>query len=143
MEPASKPRVLIVDDSRVSTKTIDDALSSDIYRKRSATNGQEGLDVYRTWNPDIIFLDIMMPIVSGFAVLKEIREREKTEPNAKKTAVIMITALADKGSITDCLKLGIQGYLVKPFPLEEVARRAEDALRKMSGDPGRNEKPAS
>ncbi|MBI5178334.1 MAG: response regulator [Nitrospinae bacterium] len=130
-----KLKVLIVDDSKVAVKVIHEALNGEIYEKRTAVNGEEALESYRNWKPDIIFLDIMMPIVSGFAVLKEIRDTEKNDLNAKKTAVVMITALADKASITDCLKLGIQGYLVKPFPPEEVATRAEEAFRKISGSP--------
>jgi CheY-like chemotaxis protein len=127
-----KLKVLIVDDSKVAVKVINEALNGAVYDKRVAVNGQEALELYRAWKPDVMFLDIMMPIVSGFAVLKEIRDGEKDNLNAKKTGVVMITALADKASITDCLKLGIQGYLVKPFPPEEVAARAEEAYRKVN-----------
>ncbi len=125
-----KLKVLIADDSKVSQIMIDEALSGDLYSKRAAVNGQEALDLYYKWQPDIILLDIMMPLVSGYAALKEIRRHEKSGNAKKKTAVIMLTALSDKESIVDCLKLGIQGYMVKPFRKEELCGRIEESLKK-------------
>ncbi len=128
-----KLKVLIADDSKVSQIMIDEALSSELYSKRPAVNGQEALDLYYKWGPDVILLDIMMPLVSGYTALKEIRLHEKNEKKPKKTVVIMLTALSDKESIVDCMKLGIQGYMVKPFHKEELCSRIDEGLKKTAG----------
>ena len=128
-----KLKVLIADDSKVSQIMIDEALSDELYSKRPAVNGQEALDLYFKWRPDVILLDIMMPLVSGYAALKAIRQHEKTEKTQKKTVVIMLTALSDKESIVDCMKVGIQGYMVKPFNKEELCSRIDEGLKKTAG----------
>ncbi len=126
-----KLKVLVADDSKVAQIMIGEGLSDDLYSKRTAVNGQEALDIYYKWQPDIVLLDIMMPLVSGYLVLKEIREYEKKEGTPKKTGVVMLTALSDKESITDCLRIGVQGYVVKPFKPGEIAQRVEEARTKM------------
>lgn len=123
-----KIKVLVVDDSKVVQVMIKDYLSPELYSVREAYNGNDGLELFGMWGPDLIFLDIMMPGLSGYTVLKEIRKKEKADPQMKKTPVIMVTGLSDKSDIVDCLKLGIQGYMVKPFKPEDIAQRMEKAL---------------
>jgi CheY-like chemotaxis protein len=84
-----------------------------------ATNGKDAMELYHSWHPDIIVLDIMLPIMTGYSVLKEIRE----ELEDKKTTIIMATSLQGKEDIADCSRVGIQGYITKPFKYKEIGNQ--------------------
>ncbi len=111
-----KIKVLIVEDHKVTQKLFDFALQDDLFEKRSAENGQEALDHYREWKPDVILLDILLPVVSGYSVLKEIRQKEQDES----TVIVITSSLMSKQDIMDCAKYGIHGYLVKPINFKEI-----------------------
>lgn len=119
----SKLKVLIADDDRAVHKMYAHGLLDDLYEKKIVVNGQEALEVFESWRPDVVVLDIMMPIMSGYQTLKAIRDKEKG--SKKPTPVVMVTALASKNDIMDCIKLGIQGYLVKPVKPHELAEKLE------------------
>lgn len=121
-EPA-KMKMLLVDDSKLVLDLYRLGLSDELYDKKTATNGREALEIYESWQPDLIVLDIVMPEVTGFSALKQIRELEKT--NGRHTAIVMATALSDKSDIVDCARLGIQGYIIKPFKHTDIASRLE------------------
>jgi CheY-like chemotaxis protein len=91
-------------------------LPEDVFETRFAEHGETALDLYRSWQPDILILDIRMPVMTGFTVLKEIRKQIGDHT----TTIIMATALNDKRDIKDCINLGIQGYIIKPFKHTEV-----------------------
>ena len=74
---------------------------------------------YRQWQPDIIVLDVMLPVMTGYFVLKEIRNTLKD----KDTTIIMSTSLSKKDDVTTMMKLGIQGYIIKPFGVWEIGGR--------------------
>ncbi len=121
-----KLKILIAEDDRVIQMFYKEGLKEDVFVKIIVDNGEEALRVYANWKPDIVLLDIKMPIKSGYEVLKEIRKRESfisesMKARAKKTAVIMATGMTKKNDILDCTKLGIQGYIIKPFEVEEIA----------------------
>lgn len=119
----AKLKILLVDDSKVVMQIYKEALSDDLYEKRFAMNGQDALNFYKTWKPDIILLDIVLPVTTGYSALKEIRRIEKD--TGVRTAVIMVTSLADKSDISDCARLGIQGYIVKPFQSSDLVKKVE------------------
>ncbi len=119
----TKLKILLVDDSKVVMQIYKEALSDNLYEKRFAMNGQDALNFYRTWQPDLILLDIVLPVTTGYSALKEIRRIEKD--TGTRTAIIMVTSLADKSDINDCARLGIQGYIVKPFQATELAAKIE------------------
>lgn len=118
-----KMKMLLVDDSKLVLDLYKLGLSDDLYDKKTATNGREALDIYESWHPDMIVLDIVMPEVTGFTALKQIRELEKA--NGRNTAIVMATALSDKSDIVDCARVGIQGYIIKPFKHTDIASRLE------------------
>ncbi|MBI5637514.1 MAG: response regulator [Nitrospinae bacterium] len=120
---SAKMKVLLVDDSKSVIELYKLGLSDDLYEKKIAMNGRDALEIYESWNPDMIVLDIVMPEVTGFTALKQIRRLEKT--NGRHTAIVMATALSDKGDIVDCARIGIQGYIIKPFKHSEIASRLE------------------
>ena len=110
-------KILIVEDDRSLLDLYDLAFPGDIFEKRLVQNGKEALSVYKEWRPEIIVLDILLPKVLGYSVLNEIREAM----DDRSTAVIMSTCVDSKGDIEYCEKMGIQGYLVKPFEYKEIA----------------------
>lgn len=120
---AAKLKILLVDDSKVVMQVYKEALSDDLYEKRFALNGQDALNFYKTWRPDLILLDIVLPVTTGYSAPKEIRRIEKE--NGARTAIIMVTSLADKSDISDCARLGIQGYIVKPFQSSDLVKKIE------------------
>jgi DNA-binding response OmpR family regulator len=114
-----KLKILIVEDHRVTQKLFDTSLDSNIFEKKFAFNGEEALALYRSWRPDIILLDIMLPVVSGYAVLKEIREKEED----KSTVIVISSSLLSRQDIMDCARLGIQGYMIKPLNFRELGSK--------------------
>lgn len=121
---SGKMKILLVDDSKVALTMYKDGLSDDLYEKKYAHNGNEALLFYKSWQPDLIVLDIQMPEMTGYTVLKQIREMEKG--SGRRTAIVMATAMGDKSDIVDCAKVGIQGYIVKPFKQDELPSRLEN-----------------
>ena len=87
-----------------------------------ADDGQQALEIYKEKQPDIIVLDIEMPILSGLAVCKAIRE------NDKKTKIILLTARDDKEALLEAIILGLTTYLEKPVKKEQL----DQALLKLS-----------
>ena len=107
--------VLIVDDSRTSRKVLRDILERAGYSiVGEAVNGQEGFDEYMKLKPDIVTMDITMPVLDGIDSLKLIRE---ADPNAK---VVMITAAGQKHKMMEAVKLGAAEFVAKPFVEESV-----------------------
>ncbi len=119
-----KIKILIVEDEKITLELYKKFISDKVFDKKVAANGKEALDVYKSWQPDIILLDIMLPEMSGYMVLKEIRLSIKD----KKTTIIMATSVSRKESVMDCLKHGIQGYIVKPLKTKELMTKVFDAF---------------
>jgi CheY-like chemotaxis protein len=109
-------KILLVDDDKNIQDLYDAGLGNDRFTKRFAINGSEALEIYREWHPDVIVLDIMMPVMAGYSVLREIRHKRGDQS----TIIIMATASTDSQDIRDCIALGIQGYIIKPFKLKEI-----------------------
>ncbi len=88
-------------------------------------NGVSALEFVLTEKPDLILLDIMMPIVDGFSALKEIKENEPTAG----IPIIILSALGDKSDVIKGIELGADDYLLKPFHPKTMLERVEQALR--------------
>ena len=115
-------KVLIVDDSTVIRKALNKFLEQyEVEIVGSASNGTTALEMFESQKPDIVTLDITMPGLDGFHVLKEMIKKDK------KVKVIVITALADKATGLRALKNGAKSYLTKPFGPEKL-REAFDRL---------------
>ncbi|HOJ87509.1 MAG TPA: response regulator [Pseudothermotoga sp.] len=115
-------RVLVVDDSEVLRKIVSFNLVREGYSVDEARDGKEALEKLQQAKPDLIILDIMMPYVDGFEVLRRIRK----DPNLADIPVIMLTAKGGEDDPKTALELGANGFLTKPFSplklLEEVRR---------------------
>ncbi len=114
-----KLKIIVAEDDGVTQMFYDEGLSDDVFDKRIVENGQEAVSEYESMNPDIVVLDMMMPIKNGQEALKEIRKIEK-DCN-RRTIVIMATAISTKEDLLECAKIGIDGYINKPFEISEIS----------------------
>ncbi len=115
---AEKLKILIAEDEEVTRHLFQIAFrDEEQFESRQVTNGEEALVAYKAWRPDIILMDIMMPHMNGFETLQTIRQTLHDTT----TTVIMVSAVTDKQDIVACAKLGIQGYVLKPFQAKTLA----------------------
>ncbi|MFH1019440.1 MAG: response regulator [Pseudomonadota bacterium] len=115
---AEKLKILIAEDEEVTRQLLQIAFrDEEQFESRLFTNGEEALVAYKAWHPDIILIDIMMPHMNGFATLQAIRQTLHDTA----TTVIMVSSVTDKQDIVACAKLGIQGYVLKPFQVKTLA----------------------
>lgn len=111
-----KIKILIAEDSKSMQFFYRKALPETLFDKHIVGDGKEALEQYQALQPDIILLDMNMPEMNGYQTLKAIRETLAD----KETTIIMVTSASEKEDVLACAKLGIQGYIVKPFKAEEL-----------------------
>ena len=116
---AAKIKILVVEDDPSTQMLYEKGLFNQIFDKKIVASGKEALHIYREWHPDVIALDIYLPEISGYHILKEIRETI----GDKQTSIIMATSQSRSQDITACITLGIEGYIVKPFSLREIGAK--------------------
>jgi serine phosphatase RsbU (regulator of sigma subunit) len=128
---ADRPKILIVDDEPFNVDYLEQELEDMDYDTVSASNGQEGLQQVATTQPDMILLDIMMPIMDGFEMLQKL----KAEPDWRNIPVVIISAMNDMNSVVRGIQLGADDYLPKPFePMLLKARLDAGLMRKRLRD---------
>ncbi len=115
----NKIKVLIVDDDSYMHMLFKKIFQEEYFKSRYALNGEVALGMYEKEKPDLIILDMMLPILPGYLVLRRIR-RNYGDTDTK---IIVSTSLASKSDIVACTRLGIQGYIVKPFDFKEIRKR--------------------
>ncbi|HXE58898.1 MAG TPA: response regulator transcription factor [Gemmatimonadales bacterium] len=120
-------RVLVVDDEPDITALVAYHLAKGGYRVSTAANGPDALKAAREERPDIVILDVMLPGVSGYDILAEMRRREET----KDVGVILLTARREEADRIRGLSLGADDYLTKPFSPHELALRVGALLRRL------------
>jgi len=119
--------ILFVEDESVLQKTFGEVLKQEGYEVISALDGQIGLRLAKEKNPDLILLDLILPKVHGFDVLKKLKEDKETQ----EIPVIVLTNLEGIGDVDKALELGATTYLVKAqYTLEEVVEKIKKALGK-------------
>jgi len=110
-------KIIIVDDSRILRKILNGTLTEAGHEIiGEAGNGEEVLKLLETATPDLITLDITMPVMDGLAALKEIKDKY---PGIK---VVMVSAAGQKNKVMEALKAGASDFLQKPFEPEDVKR---------------------
>ena len=118
--------VLVVEDDRNIAELLQMYLEKEGYAVTVAADGGKGLEKFRSIQPDLVLLDVMMPVMDGWAVCKTIRS-ESTTP------VIMLTAKGELDDKIAGLKSGADDYITKPFEMKEVLARIEAVLRRSTG----------
>ncbi len=124
MEAAEKKRILVIEDETHIADGLQLNLKLAGYEPLVAPDGIDGLDKWRSWKPDLIVLDIMLPMIDGFSILKTIRKEDEKIP------VLILSARGDTKDKIRGLKYGVDDYLSKPFDLEEFLLRLERLLKK-------------
>lgn len=119
------PRVLIVEDDRVSQAIQERLLRTHGMDIRTAHNGIQALEICMEWNPSVVLADWMMPEMDGI----ELAQAIKDNPNMVSTYIIMITGKAEITDKVEALDKGVDDYLVKPFCDEELLARIRVGLR--------------
>ena len=120
-------RILVVDDEPDITALVAYHLAKSGYRVSTATSGTEALKSAREERPDIVVLDLMLPGLSGYDVLAELRRRDET----RDVGVILLTARRDEPDRIKGLTLGADDYLTKPFSPAELTLRVQALLRRL------------
>ena len=118
-------RILIIEDEQKILKVLSDFLKTEGYEVIKAKDGESGLNMALTRNPDLILLDIMLPKKSGYDVCKELKAQGILTP------IIMLTAKGEESDKILGLELGADDYVTKPFGLKELNARIRAILRRV------------
>ena len=118
--------VLIVEDDQNIAELLRLYLEKEGYVAAIASDGGAGVEMFRKLQPDLVLLDVMLPVMDGWNVLKTIR-KDATTP------VIMLTAKGETTDKVSGLKMGADDYITKPFEMKEVLARIEAVLRRGGG----------
>lgn len=129
-------KILVVDDALEMTAFLERALRKDGYEVAIAQDAREGLRLAHQFRPDLILLDVMMPEVDGWEMLRRLREFSNAP-------VIMLTALGSTDNKVYGLDIGADDYVTKPFELQELRARIRSALRRAAEGPEEKVRPFS
>jgi two-component system KDP operon response regulator KdpE len=116
-------RILVVDDSQETTWLLQRALREEGYEVQVAHNGVDGLRLAYNFRPDLVLLDVMMPDMDGWTMLRRFRDFSETP-------VIMLTAVGDEKSLVHGLDSGADDYVTKPYGIQELKARIRAVLRR-------------
>lgn len=123
----NKHKILIVDDDENIAELISLYLTKECFETKVVYNGESALTEFKSFSPDLILLDIMLPEIDGYDVCREIRKESK----------IPIIMLSAKGEVFDKvlgLELGADDYIIKPFDSKEMVARVKAVLRRYKDD---------
>ncbi|MGE5397391.1 MAG: diguanylate cyclase domain-containing protein [Chitinophagales bacterium] len=120
-----KPLILVVDDDRLTRTLVRERLESESYRVIEASNGLEGLSKYTKFNPDMVLLDAVMPVMDGFAACRQIRE----SPGGLFVPILMLTTLADDRSVSLGFEAGVNDFINKPVNWTLLLHRVHRLLQ--------------
>src|SRR3984893_17543798 len=121
----SQPRILIIEDERALTEVLTYNLQREGFETIVANDGQEGLRKAQILLPDVILLDLMLPILNGLEVCRELRAGERT----RTIPIVMLTAKAEETDQVVGFSLGADDYVTKPFSVKVLVERIK-ALRR-------------
>jgi two-component system response regulator CpxR len=125
----AKPTLLIIDDDQELCAMLEEYLAPEGFTAASAANGPAGLERLARTSVDLVVLDVMLPELSGFEVLRRIRA-------ISRVPVIMLTARGEEVDRVVGLEMGADDYLAKPFSPRELVARIRAVLRRMPGEQG-------
>ena len=126
-------KILIVEDDNNIADLLRLYLEKENYEVCIASDGGKGVEQFRRFQPDLVLLDLMLPVLDGWGVCKTIRAESMTP-------VIMLTAKGETEDKVNGLKIGADDYITKPFEMQEVLARIEAVLRRSGNVPEKNER---
>jgi two-component system alkaline phosphatase synthesis response regulator PhoP len=122
-------KILVVDDEASITKLVSAYLKPEGYEVYTAADGNAGLKAARTFKPDLIILDVMLPGIDGIELLSRLRRESEVY-------VIMLTARTEETDKVEGLSVGADDYVTKPFSPRELVARVKSALRRIETGSG-------
>ncbi len=122
----AKPRVLVVEDDRSLAAILEYNLSNSGYEVICALDGQDGLNQARLKQPDLVVLDVMIPVIDGLEVCRRLR----AIPETRKLPVLMLTAKSEEMDQLVGFSVGADDYVVKPFSVRILLERVKSLLRR-------------
>ncbi len=129
MSACEKASALVVDDDRLLLRLVELNLGKAGIEVLLADSGREALRIAREERPDVILLDLMMPVMDGFQVMQELKSARET----RDIPVIMLTAKSGRDDRRRCEELGAVAYVTKPFSLEELRSTVRSILEYARG----------
>jgi len=123
------PRLLLIEDEPALARGLADSLRANGFDVVVATDGQAGLDAALRGNADLMLLDVMLPVVNGYEICREVRAHGLDVP------IVMLTAKGQEADIILGLDLGADDYITKPFRIGELLARVKAFLRRRRSRP--------
>ena len=120
---ANKQKILIIDDDNNIAELIALYLTKEFYETRIVNDGKEAMKEFKSFQPDLLILDLMLPGIDGYQVCREVRQ-------SSDVPIIMLSAKAETFDKVLGLELGADDYLVKPFDAKELVARVRAVLRR-------------
>ena len=121
----STPKILIADDNAANRELLEALLAHIDCDTEIAVDGQDTLDKVKSFQPDLILLDVMMPKRNGFEVCRAL----KNDPKTSRIMILMVTALSELGDIERAVEAGTDDFLSKPVNSHELQRRVKNMLK--------------
>lgn len=127
-EVANRRNILVVDDESQITRVLRTTLSSHGYTVRTAADGDEALEVMRSWTPDLVITDLSMPNMSGLELCRRIRTKSQVP-------IIVLSVRGEEKTKVEALDVGADDYVTKPFNMNELLARVRAGLRRAAMAP--------
>src|ERR1700687_4988517 len=121
--PVAKGNILVVDDEAQITRVLKTTLSSQGYGVRTASDGDQAVDLMRDWTPDLVITDLRMPNMGGLELCRHIRAKSRIP-------IIVLSVKGEERTKVDALDAGADDYVTKPFGVDELLARVRAALRR-------------
>jgi CheY-like chemotaxis protein len=118
--------ILVADDDPDILSIVSMSLEAQGYDVHRATNGREAVDLARAHHPDLVLMDMMMPVVSGYEAVAEL----KADPGTRDITVVGLSAKAMASDMERATDVGIDGYITKPFRIAQVLSVVQEYLQK-------------
>lgn len=120
----SKATVLIVDDEPFNIEVLEQAMEENDYRVLTASNGKEAWEKIQSEEPDLVLLDLMMPVMDGFEVLAKVKD----DPMLRNIPIIIVSAEQDSKNVVKGIKQGAEDYLTKPVDPAQFLKKVKEFL---------------
>lgn len=125
-----KNKVLVVDDIQDNVDLIVDMLKEFDIDLKTTNSGKEAIELVDSWKPNIILLDLMMPLVNGWDVIDHVRAKY----NKSEMIIIVVSLLTNKDNIDECYDLGVNDYVTKPIIKARLVSSVDSHLRNLGSN---------
>src|SRR5262245_29959706 len=125
-------RILVVDDEPQITRVLRRSLATHGYEAQASSGGEEALEVFRNWGPDLVITDLSMPDMGGLELCRRLRA-------VSRVPVIVLSAKGEERLKVEALDAGADDYVTKPFGMDELLARIRAALRRSTSSPSEAE----